>query len=84
MTFLNISARDFFTSFVEFKPFGNGPWPCLNHAADHYGKNTIHHCHVTDNLTKKKHGTPLGIFFAMSVVLFIKEWDLILLPRIVS
>lgn len=60
--FLGLTAEEFFTSFEEFKPFGNGPWPCLNHAADHFGEAVVTRCRITDNIVKGKLGKPLGIF----------------------
>lgn len=63
MTFLEMNAEDFFLNFEEFKPFGNGPYPCLNAASDHFGKFLINDCRVIDNATKgKKRGLPLGVF----------------------
>jgi hypothetical protein len=62
ITFLGVTAKSFFTSFHEFKPFGDGPWPCLNRATKHFGKPLIKECHITDNIIKKKTGRPLGIF----------------------
>lgn len=31
---------------AEYKPFGNGPWPCLNPFADHYKEFVIDSCEV--------------------------------------
>jgi len=28
----------------EYKPFGDGPWPCRNRAADHYGQYVVYTC----------------------------------------
>lgn len=60
--FLNCTAEEFFTSSEEYKPFGDGPWPCLNHAADHFKQPVINMCLITDNLVKRKTGRPRGIF----------------------
>ena len=64
LTFLGLSAKEFFTEFVEFKPFGDPPYPCLNCASDHYKEPTIQNCQVFDNISKEssKQGVPLGIF----------------------
>ena len=64
MNFLGVTAEEFFTSFVEFKPFGDPPYPCLNKGSNHYGKMTITKCDVFDNLTKtkRKKGRPIGYF----------------------
>lgn len=63
MNFLGFSAKEFFTNFSEFKPFVDGPYPCLNRAMDHYKELRIQKCEIFDNLTKgKKRGKPIGIF----------------------
>jgi Tn7-like transposition protein D/TniQ len=63
MIFLGCTAEDLFTGCEEFKPFGSGPWPCLNRVADHYGELTVTECRVTDSSSKKKRGQPKGDFF---------------------
>lgn len=65
LTFLGISAKDFFEEFVEYKPFGNPPYPCLNLAANHYKELTIKECKILDNISKDKktQGIPIGIFY---------------------
>lgn len=60
MIFLDHTAEQVFTSFAEYKPFGRGPWPCLNHASKHFGESVVTECSVTDNLEKS--GKPLGTF----------------------
>lgn len=60
--FLGYSTEEFFNSYKEFKPFGDGPWPCLNHTAVHYREPVITKCRVTDNLTTGKTGRPMGTF----------------------
>ncbi len=62
MHFLGVTAEEFFTSFVEYRPFGSGPYPCLNKASDHYGEPKIPNCEIFDNTVKKKRGQPLGVF----------------------
>ena len=42
----------------ERKPFGQGPWPCLNFASDHHRQPTIEECHVTI----QRSGPLLGTF----------------------
>lgn len=39
-------------------PFGGGPWPCLNPAADHYTQLTIRRC----DARKSGHGNVIGTF----------------------
>jgi hypothetical protein len=63
MVFLGCTAEELFTKYEEFKPFGDGPWPCLNKAAAHYKELTVRECRVTDSCDKKKRGRPRGDFF---------------------
>ena len=42
-----------------YEPFGEGPFPCLNRAASHYGKNVIQ---TVDVIRDKVRGVPQGIF----------------------
>lgn len=58
---IDCSAAEALDSFVEFKPFGDGPWPCLNHASDHYTEPRVHSCQVSDG-EKKNTGKPIGTF----------------------
>lgn len=63
MTFLEVTAENFFTSFVEYKIFVDRPYPCLNRAADHFGELRIQECEIFDNLIKgKRRGKPIAIF----------------------
>lgn len=62
ITFLGHTAEQFFTSFNEYKAFGSGPWPCLNHASDHFKQHRIVDNCVVDSLVKGKAGRPMGIF----------------------
>lgn len=62
ITFLNLTAESLFTYFTEFKPFGDSPWPCLNHASDHFQQEQITECRVVDSRVKGKAGGPRGIF----------------------
>lgn len=46
------SLDNFFGNTQNYNPFGQGPWPCLNAAAEHYRQNTISkvtvsHCNDT-------------------------------------
>ena len=60
--FLGCTTEGFFTSFKEFKPFGDGPWPCLNKAAKHFGQLVIAKCRINDNIVTGKTGKPMGTF----------------------
>jgi Tn7-like transposition protein D/TniQ len=62
LIFLEHTAEQIFTSISEYKPFGDGPWSCLNHAAHHFQQSIVTKCRITDCLIKKKHGRPMGTF----------------------
>lgn len=51
--FLFGSANSLINEEVEYKPFGEGPWPCLNHVADHFNKLTIDNCQVKSSGKRK-------------------------------
>lgn len=57
--FLNISIEDLFNLKLEYKPFGFGPWPCLNPAVEHYKALTIQDMQIKYGNDSKN---PLGIF----------------------
>ncbi|WP_084380379.1 TnsD family Tn7-like transposition protein [Sutcliffiella cohnii] len=44
---------------TNFEPFGNGPWPCLNKASNHYKKHVIKSCVITSDSKLK---VPVGTF----------------------
>jgi len=60
--FIGCTTEEFFTSPETYKPFGDGPWPCLNHTAAHFKQLVITECRITDNLVRGKTGRPLGTF----------------------
>lgn len=62
MTFLGRTAEQIFTSFEESKPFGDGPWPCLNKAADHFRQLAITNCKVDGVCYREAGHTPRGTF----------------------
>ncbi|WIF95475.1 TnsD family Tn7-like transposition protein [Caminicella sporogenes] len=57
--FLGISIHDLFNQKFEYEPFGQGPWSCLNPAADHYLQNTIKDIDIKYSADSK---SPQGIF----------------------
>lgn len=59
MRFLNISIEELFSNRLEYKPFGNGAWPCLNPAAEHFRETTIKNLKIKYGNDSK---SPLGIF----------------------
>lgn len=63
LKFLDIEVKQVFTAFVEFKPFGSPPYPCLNKVATHYKELTINTCKISDNTVKgKKIRRPVAMF----------------------
>jgi hypothetical protein len=60
--FLGCTLENVLSVPYEYKPFGDGPWPCLNRASDHFGQPVVTDYRVTDSLVKKKHGKPAGAF----------------------
>ncbi len=61
MTFLGRTPEEVFTVSDDFKPFGDGPWPCLNKAAGHYLRPLVASCRIEDGC-KKNLGKPVGTF----------------------
>jgi len=61
MTFLGRTAEQLFTQFKAARPFGDGPWPCLNPAADHFRQSVVIECRVVGksdgNEGQRPHGT---------------------------
>ena len=57
--FLFGGAKEFSDYSGEYKPFGDGPYPCLNPVADHYKQDVIKSCEL-----KRTHSiaNPVGIF----------------------
>lgn len=58
--FLGHQLSTFFSSPAERKPFGEGPWPCLNPACDHYQRLTISECTLAYD--RKVAGGVVGTF----------------------
>lgn len=59
MQFLGCTAEEFFQLPSELSFFGEGPWPCLNPAADHYKRPVIVEVQSGKRLRDNK---PVGIF----------------------
>lgn len=56
--FLGVTIPDLFYKQLTYKPFGDGPWPCLNPAVEHYLKPVVKQLKITySNDTKKPVGT---------------------------
>lgn len=60
MRFLGLTPEKFLTWRKErYLPFGRGPWPCLNAAANHYRQPVIEQCSLTRDYNT---GLPVGTF----------------------
>jgi hypothetical protein len=59
MQFLGCSAEEFFSLPSRVHPFGEGPWPCLNPAAEHYKEMVIQECVPSPKLRDNR---PVGTF----------------------
>lgn len=57
--FLGISISDLFNKKIEYKPFGDKPWPCLNPVADHYLRPVITDIEIEYGAESKG---PIGLF----------------------
>ncbi|MDU1350597.1 TnsD family transposase [uncultured Clostridium sp.] len=57
--FLGIAIEDLFNKKIEYKPFGGGPWPCLNPVANHYKEFVIEKVGIKYGNDSK---SPIGIF----------------------
>ncbi|NQX71812.1 TniQ family protein [Paenibacillus alba] len=59
MRFLDISLQKNEPVTTVYHPFGMGPWPCLNKAADHYKQNVVEECKISRCSKSLK---PIGTF----------------------
>src|SRR5665647_1766588 len=57
--FLGRSVDDLFCKQIPNNPFGNGPWPCLNKAANHYQEDVVINCDLSFDREK---GHIIGTF----------------------
>ncbi|AOY74996.1 TnsD family Tn7-like transposition protein [Clostridium formicaceticum] len=57
--FLRLSLDDLFYKKIEYKPFGTGPWPCLNKAAEHYKNPVVNDLKINYDSEFK---IPIGVF----------------------
>ncbi|WP_414569510.1 TnsD family transposase [Nostoc sp. CCY 9925] len=58
--FLGYTVGEFFQISISNKPFGDGPWPCLNKASKHFHQLVIKECNYTKHSWPSK--KPIGIF----------------------
>jgi hypothetical protein len=59
MQFLGCTAEEFFRLSSALSFFGEGPWPCLNPAAEHYREPVIQECKLSPRLRDQR---PVGTF----------------------
>ena len=62
MTFLGYSAEQVFTLYEEYKPFGDGPWPCLNRASNHFEQLRVRSCRIVSSPVEGKATRLMGVF----------------------
>src|SRR6267142_4115778 len=63
INFLGYTAEEFFTAYQDYKPFGSGPWPCLNPACNYYRRRIIKRCLIKDSKDFRRTRTePHGTF----------------------
>jgi Tn7-like transposition protein D/TniQ len=55
---------------ISYKPFGEGPWICLNKAAEHYHQPIITSCVITRDY---KSGQPIGTFSCLCGFVFSRK-----------
>ncbi len=60
INFLGYTVQEFSKISAKLKPFGDGPWPCLNPVCQHFKQPVIKECHIKPNHTKRS--DPVGTF----------------------
>ena len=51
--YLGTDIIDIFNNIYRYKPFGEGPWPCMNKSEEHYGENLIEDVSIRYNNRRK-------------------------------
>ncbi|MBW9150995.1 TnsD family Tn7-like transposition protein [Clostridium estertheticum] len=60
INFLSGNINEFFSDIKRnYKPFGKGPWPCLNKISDHYKMDVVNNLKITDDYKTR---LPVGTF----------------------
>lgn len=60
INFLQSDISEFFKTINnKYNPFGKGPWPCLNRAAEHYRQKVVKNLCITDDYKTR---VPVGTF----------------------
>jgi hypothetical protein len=57
--FIGITLEELFNTEIEYKPFGDGPWPCLNPVVEHFKEDIINAVDIRYSFDAKK---PIGSF----------------------
>lgn len=57
--FFGITLEELFNKEIEYRPFGDRPWSCLNPAAEHYKEDVINDMNIKYSIDAKK---PIGSF----------------------
>lgn len=70
--YLDIKIDDIFNDKYEYKPFGEGPWPCFNKASEHYGKSVINDVIISYSRKTKK---IMGKFCCECGYKYLKEYS---------
>jgi hypothetical protein len=61
--FLGYTTEEFFKQRTELKPFGDGPWPCLNPASSHFKQLLINEYDLLPSYENGRlRNQPLGVF----------------------
>lgn len=60
--FLGHTAETFFNLAVADKPFGSGPWPCLNPVCKYYHQPHIEKYNISHSYKWGAYGSPVGTF----------------------
>lgn len=68
--FLGLTIEDLFYKKLEYKPFGDGPWPCLNAAAEHYLESVVTDIKINYSTDTKY---PMGTFTCSCGFVFVRK-----------
>lgn len=75
--FLFGDINTFLQSRIEYRPFGEPPFPCLNPQSDHYKELIIHDCQIKTNYNNnKKSGTFVCLKCHYSYTLYINDYEI--------
>ncbi|WP_242040899.1 TnsD family Tn7-like transposition protein [Coleofasciculus sp. FACHB-1120] len=60
INFLGYTAEEVLKLSAKLKPFGDGPWPCLNPVCQNFKQSVIKECHLTTYYKRRSY--PVGTF----------------------